>query len=79
VTRKIGVLLMNLGTPDDPSPERVGEYLREFLMDRHVIDIPGVVRWILVNQIIVPKRAPASSAAYRKVWTERGSALKLHS
>ncbi len=77
--KKIGVLLLNLGTPDTPEPEKVGEYLREFLMDRHVIDIPAPLRWILVHRLIVPKRAHASSAAYRKVWTERGSPLKFHS
>jgi ferrochelatase len=77
--KKTGVLLMNLGTPDDPHPERVGEYLREFLMDRHVIDIPRLFRWILVHRLIVPKRSHASAEAYQKVWTDRGSPLKFHS
>ena len=77
--KKIGVLLMNLGTPDDPSPEKVGEYLREFLMDRHVVDIPTQIRWVLVNHLIVPRRSYASSSAYSKIWTDRGSPLKFHS
>ncbi|MBS1963797.1 MAG: ferrochelatase [Bdellovibrionales bacterium] len=78
--KQTGVLLLNLGTPDDPSPAKVGEYLREFLMDPHVVDIPAPVRWILVNQVIVPRRSHASSEAYRKIWHgERGSPLKYHS
>ncbi len=77
--KKTGVLLMNLGTPDAPDAEKVGEYLREFLMDPHVVDIPKVFRWLLVHHLIVPRRSHASASAYRKVWTERGSPLKFHS
>jgi ferrochelatase len=77
--KKIGVLLMNLGTPDAPDAEKVGEYLREFLMDRYVVDIPAPLRWLLVHRIIVPRRSHASAEAYRKVWTDRGSPLKFHS
>lgn len=73
---KTGVLLLNLGTPDDPSPEAVGRYLTEFLNDPWVIDILPPLRWILVNLLIVPKRKFASSEAYRKIWGERGSPLK---
>ncbi len=76
---KIGVLLINLGTPDEPTPEKVAIYLREFLMDEHVVDIPRVLRWILVHLLIVPRRSHASAEAYRKIWTERGSPLKFHS
>ena len=76
---KIGVLLINVGTPDDPSPKKVGKYLREFLMDPFVIDIPTILRWFLVNFLIVPKRAKASSKLYKKVWDENGSPLRHHS
>ena len=76
---KIGVLLINLGTPDDPSPKKVGAYLREFLMDPFVLDIPAFFRWFLVNVLIVPKRAEASSLLYKKVWNEDGSPLRFHS
>lgn len=70
-----GVLLINLGTPDAPTTPAVRRYLREFLMDPRVIDISIVARWPLVNLIIAPFRAPKSAAAYREVWTERGSPL----
>ncbi|MBC7693145.1 MAG: ferrochelatase [Methylotenera sp.] len=78
-TARTGILLMNLGTPDAPTPEKVGVYLKEFLMDPYVIDIPKPLRWFLVHALIVPKRSHASAAAYQKVWTERGSPLKFHS
>ncbi len=75
---KRGLLLLNLGTPDSPEPEDVGRYLREFLMDKWVIDIPAPLRWFLVNVLIVPKRKFASSHAYKTIWTERGSPLMFH-
>ena len=75
---KTGVLLLNLGTPDDPGPAAVGRYLREFLMDPYVIDVPAPLRWFLVHVLIAPRRSRVSSAAYRKIWTERGSPLKFH-
>lgn len=70
-----GVLLVNLGTPDAPTTPAVRRYLREFLMDPRVIDINALGRWLLVNLIIAPFRSPKSAAAYREVWTERGSPL----
>ncbi len=76
---KTGVLLVNLGTPDAPRAPEVRRYLREFLSDPKVIDIPAVPRWLLVNGIIAPFRAPKSAEAYREIWTERGSPLLFHS
>ncbi len=58
---KTGVLLVNLGTPDSPSVKDVRKYLFEFLNDPRVIDIPSALRFILVNFIIVPFRAPKSA------------------
>jgi protoporphyrin/coproporphyrin ferrochelatase len=75
---KKGVLLVNLGTPDQPDTPNVRKYLREFLMDGRVIDIPFVQRWMLVNLIIAPFRAPKSAAEYQKLWDERGSPLKYY-
>lgn len=75
---KIGVLLVNLGTPDSTQTADVRKYLREFLMDGRVIDIPAVPRWMLVNLIIAPFRAPKSANEYRKLWTDRGSPLLFH-
>jgi len=70
-----GVLLVNLGTPDSPGTTDVRKYLREFLMDERVIDIPLWKRWSLVNLIIAPFRAPKSAKIYKQLWQERGSPL----
>ncbi len=75
---KTGVLLVNLGTPDSPATADVRKYLREFLMDERVIDIPFWNRWPLVNLIIAPFRAPKSAAVYRELWQERGSPLLFY-
>ena len=72
---KKGVLLVNLGTPDHHSVPDVRKYLREFLMDGRVIDLPYLRRWLLVNLIIAPFRAPKSAAVYKKLWTPNGSPL----
>ncbi|NLR92675.1 ferrochelatase [Flammeovirga agarivorans] len=72
---KKGVLIVNLGTPDSQKTPDVRKYLREFLMDERVIDIPFYKRWPLVNLIIAPFRAPKSAKEYEKVWTENGSPL----
>ncbi len=76
--KKIGVLLVNLGTPDSTATPDVRKYLREFLMDKRVIDIPFISRWLLVNLIIAPFRAPKSGKEYKKLWEERGSPLKFY-
>ena len=78
IKSKVGVLLVNLGTPDSTSTGDVRKYLREFLMDSRVIDIPFLSRWLLVNFIIAPFRAPKSAKEYRKLWTDRGSSLMFH-
>ncbi len=75
---KKGVLLVNLGTPDSPATKDVRKYLREFLMDGRVIDIPLIPRAILVNGIIAPFRAPKSAKEYAKLWEDRGSPLKFN-
>ena len=75
---KTGVLLVNLGTPDSPSVPDVRKYLREFLMDKRVIDIPFLSRWLLVNLIIAPFRAPKSARMYQEVWEDEGSPLMFH-
>jgi ferrochelatase len=75
--KKWGVLLINLGTPDDPSPEAVGRYLKEFLMDPLVVDVPAALRWLLVNVAIVPRRKYSSSEAYKQIWQLGDSPLRL--
>lgn len=76
--KKTGILLVNLGTPDSPETPDVRKYLREFLMDERVIDIPVVQRTLLVNGIIAPFRAPKSGALYKEIWTKEGSPLMVY-
>lgn len=76
---RMGLLLVNLGSPDAPTPDALAPYLKEFLMDPDVIDIPSLLRWLLVHWAIVPRRAKESAALYRKVWTDDGSPLLSHS
>src|SRR5438067_7376392 len=73
-----GVLLINLGTPDAPTPDSVGRYLRQFLMDPFVIDTPAPLRWLLVNVAIVPRRKYQSARAYQKIQMREGSPLLVH-
>ncbi len=75
---KIGVLLLNLGTPKSPSTWNVAKYLTQFLNDSRVLDINSVVRALLVNLIIVPFRSPKSAKAYQKLWKAEGSPLLIH-
>lgn len=75
---KYALLLLNLGTPDSPSTPDVRRYLSEFLNDARVIDVPWLVRKVLVNGVIVPFRAPRSAKLYREIWTDRGSPLLFH-
>lgn len=72
------VWIIQLGTPDDASPSSVGRYLREFLMDRRMIDLPYALRAALVCGVIVPFRSTKSASAYQNVWSERGSPLRYH-
>lgn len=74
-----GVLLLNLGTPAEPSAKAVGKYLRQFLNDRRVIQLPGLFRWLLVNLLIVPFRAKQSAHAYKQIWLHNGSPLLINS
>ncbi len=69
-TKKTGILLINLGTPDSPSVRDVRSYLSQFLNDPRVIDINPVGRAVLVNGIIVPFRAPQSAKIYKELWKE---------
>ncbi len=73
-----GLLLLNVGTPDDPSEASVRRYLREFLSDPRVMDLHPIARWLLLNLVILPLRPAKSAEAYRKVWTDEGSPLLVH-
>jgi len=72
------VVLANLGTPDAPTSAALRPYLREFLWDPRVVEVPRPIWWLILNLFIVPLRAPRSAEAYRRVWTERGSPLLYH-
>jgi ferrochelatase len=75
---KEAILLINLGTPDAPTPSKVGKYLTQFLNDKRVIDINALGRSVLVNLLIVPRRRFASAELYKKIWTDKGSPLLLN-
>jgi ferrochelatase len=74
-TPKVGVLLINLGTPDAPEPGAVKRYLGEFLSDRRVVEIPPIFWQPILRGIILNTRPKKSAHAYRQVWTEKGSPL----
>lgn len=76
--QKTAWVLVNVGTPEQPSTGAVRRYLREFLDDPKVIDLPFLGRKLLVHAIIVPFRAPRSARKYRQIWTSEGSPLLLH-
>ncbi len=75
---KKGVLLVNLGTPDAPTYWAVRRYLKQFLLDRRVIDYPWIARNLLVRGIIAPFRSRSSAKLYKELWTENGSPLKYY-
>jgi len=73
-----GVLLINLGSPDDLSLSSIKNFLKEFLSDDHVVDLPKVIQKILVNFVIVPFRSKKTKKAYESIWTEDGSPLIIN-
>ncbi len=75
---KLGVLLTNLGTPDAPTTPAVRRYLREFLSDPRVVEVPRLLWWLILNCVILVLRPRRSAAAYRKIWSNEGSPLLVH-
>ena len=73
-----GILIINLGTPDNLELPSVKKYLKEFLSDSYVVDIPTIIRKILVNFIIVPFRSRKTQDAYKSIWTKNGSPLIIN-
>ncbi len=71
----VGVLLANLGTPDAPDTPSLRRYLREFLLDPRVIELPRLLWWTILHLAVLPTRPAKSAALYRKVWTKEGSPL----
>jgi protoporphyrin/coproporphyrin ferrochelatase len=75
---KVGVLLVNLGTPAAPTARSVRPYLEQFLSDPRVIEIPRLLWWPLLHGVILNLRPRRSARKYAKIWTEQGSPLKVH-
>jgi len=77
---RVGIVLMNIGTPASTSVRDVREYLRQFLGDDRVVDIPKFIKFILLNLVVLPFRPKKSAEAYARIWDEqRGSPLLFHS
>lgn len=74
-TGKLGVLVTNLGTPDAPETGALRRYLKEFLWDPRVVEVPRPLWWLILNGVILRIRPRRSAEAYRGVWTEEGSPL----
>ncbi|MFT4172285.1 MAG: ferrochelatase [Rhodocyclaceae bacterium] len=75
---RIGVLLINLGTPAEATAKALRPYLQEFLLDPRVVEIPKIVWLPFVNAVILNTRPRSSSLKYRKIWTPEGSPLRVH-
>jgi len=75
---KTGILLINLGTPDAPTAKAVRPYLKEFLGDPRVVEIPKPIWWLILNGIILNVRPKKSAAKYATIWTKEGSPLRVH-
>jgi len=76
---KAAVLLINLGTPEAPTAPAVRRYLKEFLSDPRVVEIPRAIWWLILNGIILNVRPRKSAAKYAAIWSSEGSPLKVHS
>lgn len=75
---RVGVLITNLGTPDAPTPKALRRYLKQFLSDPRVVEIPRLLWWMILNLVILQIRPKRSAKAYAGVWEERGSPLLFH-
>lgn len=75
--KRVAILLVNLGTPQQATGKGVAKFLRPFLSDRRVVEIPRVFWWPILNFIVIPLRAKRVAAAYAEIWQEQGSPLEL--
>lgn len=75
---RTGILLVNLGTPEAPTARALRTYLREFLSDPRVVEIPRAVWWLILNGVVLNTRPKKSAAKYAAIWTADGSPLKVH-
>jgi len=79
ISESTGILVVNLGTPDAPTTSAVRRFLKQFLSDPHVVEYPRLIWWLVLNLVILQIRPARSAAAYRKIWTDEGSPLRIHS
>ena len=77
-TDKIGILITNLGTPDEPTPKALKRYLKQFLSDPRVVEVPRLLWWLILHGVILQFRPRRSAKAYATVFTEQGSPLLFH-
>jgi len=75
---RIGILIANLGTPAAPTAAALRPYLKQFLSDPRVVEIPRLIWWIILNGIILNTRPRKSAEKYASIWTDEGSPLKAH-
>lgn len=75
---RTGILLINLGTPDEPTAPALRRYLKEFLSDPRVVEIPRPIWWPILNGLILNTRPKKSAAKYASIWMKEGSPLKVH-
>jgi protoporphyrin/coproporphyrin ferrochelatase len=76
--KRIGILLVNLGTPAAPTKQALRPYLKEFLSDPRVVEIPRALWWLILNGIILNTRPRRSAEKYAQIWTAEGSPLRVH-
>ena len=76
--QKIGILITNLGTPDNPDPKRLRKYLKQFLSDKRVVDYNRLLWWLILNVIILNVRPRKSAKLYESIWTDKGSPLLVN-
>jgi len=75
---KIGILITNLGTPDNPDPKSLRKYLKQFLSDKRVVDYNRLLWWLILNVIILNVRPRKSAKSYESIWTDKGSPLLVN-
>lgn len=75
--QKSAVILVNLGTPTDPSPRSVSKFLKKFLSDPRVVEAPKWIWWFVLRLLVIPLRVKRVSRAYQEIWMEQGSPLRV--
>ena len=75
MTKKTGVLLANLGSPTAPTTRAVRRFLKDFLWDPRVVNLPRSLWWVILHFFVLPFRPSRSAKAYQKIWHEKGSSL----